>query len=68
MIENITDEKVWVSSHPLGLYDSDTIDILKSLDIECSFRSNNLIPEGKKIINPSNFEFARNDVANILKP
>ena len=67
-IENITDEKVWVSSHPLGLYDSDTIDILKSLDIECSFRSNNLIPEGKKIINPSNFEFARNDVANILKP
>ncbi len=66
-IEGIIGKRVWASSHPLGLYDSDTIDILKSLGIECSFRSNNLIPEGKKIINPTNFEYAREDVAHIFR-
>ena len=64
-LESIINEKIQASSHPLGLYNSDTIKILKSLDIICSFRSNTLIPNGHKKINPSFYEIARNDVANI---
>jgi len=64
-LESIIDKKIYASSHPLGLYNDDTLTILKELDIVCAFRSNNQIPEGKKIKNPNNYELARNDVSNI---
>ena len=64
-LESIVNKKIQASSHPLGLYNNDTIQILKSLDVICSFRSNTQIPNGHKKINPNFYEIARNDVANI---
>ncbi len=64
-LESIINKKIYTSSHPLGLYNDTTLTILKELDIICAFRSNNQIPEGKKIKNPNNYELARNDVSNI---
>jgi hypothetical protein len=54
-------------SHPLGSYKPETIDILKKLGLVCGFCSNMTLSEGNGGANPSNFEIAREDSANILK-
>ena len=64
-LEDVIGKNIQASSHPLGSYNNDSISILKSLDIRCSFRSNNLIPEGHNKINPNQYELARNDISNI---
>ena len=59
-------EKTCVMSHPCNSYNDDTIKILDDLGISCGFRSNMLPPRGKSI-NPSRYEFAREDASNLLQ-
>ena len=65
-LENLIGYKIISASHPLGSYNFDTIKVFKKLAIECAFRSNNAIPDGKDYINPNNLELARIDVCDIL--
>ncbi len=54
-------------SHPTGSYNNDTFKILKKLQIKIGFKSSTSMLSGsKKIINPTNFEVAREDCKNIL--
>ena len=66
ILESIIDDKIKTASHPLGKYNDDTLIILQSLGIICSFRSNNFIPKNKDKINPTIYEIARNDVYNLI--
>ena len=65
-LEKIINCKITSASHPLGSYNLDTIKIFNELAIECAFRSNNSIPDGRNSINPNNLELARIDVCDIL--
>ena len=54
-------------SHPTGSYNNDTFKILKKLQIKIGFKSStSILSSSKKIINPTNFELAREDCKNIL--
>lgn len=53
---------LFAMSHPCGNYNSDTLEILNSKNIEIGFRSNNSIKDIK-----SSLEIPREDHANILK-
>ena len=66
-LENISGYKITSASHPLGSYNSDTLKVLKSLGIECAFRSSNTIPATSDIINPNELELARVDVCDIIR-
>jgi hypothetical protein len=54
-------------SHPLNSYSEKTLAILHKLKIACGFCSNMSVPEGKKCVNPSNYEFGRMDSTDLLK-
>jgi len=54
-------------AHPCDSYNTDTIGILRSLGIRCGFRSNMFPKEKGGRVNPSEFEIARQDHANIMK-
>ena len=60
ILENIIGEKIICMSHPCGLYNNDTLDILKYLGIKIGFRSN-MMQKGN-----TNYEFLREDHINIL--
>ena len=66
-LENLCDYKITSASHPLGSYNSDTLDILNQLGVVCAFRSNNMNPNKSKKINPNKLELARVDVCDIMK-
>jgi len=66
-LEALSGYKITSASHPLGSYNSDTLNILKDLGIECAFRSSNTIPTSSDIINPNKLELARVDVCDIIK-
>jgi len=66
-ITNLIGEPIECMSHPLGSYKNETIDILKKLNLVCGFCSNMTLSEINSGVNPSNFEIAREDSANILK-
>ena len=51
-------------SHPCGIYNFNSINILKKLNVKIGFRSN-MKTDNK--INKSNYEIAREDHSNILK-
>lgn len=54
-------------SHPANSYNDDTITILTRLGIRCGFRSNMFPRREGEGLNPSRFEIARQDHANILR-
>lgn len=60
MLEDIIGEKIICMSHPCGLYNNDTLDILKHLGIKIGFRSN-MVPKDN-----TNYEYLREDHINIL--
>jgi len=53
-------------AHPANSYNNNTLQILKRLGIQCGFRSDMLPPKGKQL-NPSRYEIARDDHANIIR-
>ncbi len=61
-ISSITQDRIYVMSHPCGNYNDDTLKILKELGIKCGFRSS-LVPPNIK----SSLEIPREDHANIIK-
>ena len=65
-LEKLLDCEIIAASHPLGSYNSDTLDILAKLGIKCAFRSNNTMIDYSKKMNPSSLELARVDVCDIL--
>ena len=65
-LEKLLDCEIIAASHPLGSYNSDTLDILTKLGIKCAFRSNNTMIDHSKKMNPSSLELARVDVCDIL--
>lgn len=58
--------RVTTMAHPCGDYNSDTLDVLRGLGIECGFCSNLQPPRGEKL-NPSCLEIAREDCTNLLR-
>lgn len=54
-------------AHPANSYGKETIEILRELGILCGFRSNMLPPHPGGQTNPSRYEMAREDDANVLK-
>lgn len=65
-IYNVCKKEILSMAHPCGIYNNDTLKILKQLGIVCGFRSNMCPPDGGKI-NQSTLEIAREDCANILR-
>lgn len=59
ILEDIIKDKVISMSYPCGLYNDDTLQVLKELDIKIAFRSN-MIQKGY-----SNYEILREDHINI---
>lgn len=53
-------------SHPCNSYNAITIGILKELGIRCGFRSNMRPPDAVGRLNPSLYEIAREDHANVF--
>ena len=60
ILEDIIGEKIICMSHPCGLYNNDTLDIVKHLGIKIGFRSN-MVPKDN-----TNYEYLREDHINIL--
>jgi len=52
-------------SHPLGVYNGDTLDVLRGMGIACGFRSNAAVPDGADRLSPSPLELARVDSADL---
>tara|TARA_B100000579_G_C22815640_1_gene847679 strand:+ start:397 stop:1329 length:933 start_codon:yes stop_codon:yes gene_type:complete len=63
----ISNHKIISMSHPLGLYNDHTFKVLKDLNVTLGFRDDISKSNNMNKINNSNFELAREDVANILK-
>ena len=61
----LTGRKPQSMSHPLNSYNSDTLEILASLGIECGFRSN-MTAAPKTKINSNSLLMAREDSATLL--
>jgi len=61
-LKSIVGHDLKVMSHPNGNYSSDTLDILKDMEVKIGFGSNMAIKEGATIL-----EIPRDDHANILK-
>ncbi len=53
-------------SHPCGVYDKNTLKVLKKIDISIGFKESMLIDNNMKKINNSRFEIARIDHSNII--
>jgi len=59
--------KIISMSHPTGSYNKSTFKILKKLKVKIGFNSSiSTLNNTKKVINPTNFEIAREDCKNIL--
>lgn len=63
----VCDRRPVAMSHPCDSYDANTIEILRGLGIRCGFRSNMSAKRRGGEINPSPFEMARQDHANVLR-
>lgn len=60
ILENIINDKIICMSHPCGIYNNDTLEVLKDLGIKIGFRSNMTLKGN------SNYEFLREDHINIF--
>lgn len=54
-------------AHPVDSYNEHTLEILKTLGIQCGFRSNMFPKNNQEPLNKSKYEIAREDHANILR-
>jgi peptidoglycan/xylan/chitin deacetylase (PgdA/CDA1 family) len=54
-------------AHPAGSYNQDTLNLLKSMGIQCGFRSSMAPPEQGGPISPSILEMGREDHANLMR-
>ncbi len=63
LIEAITGRKVISASYPCNSYNSDTLEIMRSLGIQLAFRAN----MSKEVIEGSKLECPREDHANIVR-
>lgn len=64
---NCKKEDIYSMSHPCGSYNSDTLDILKKLDIKIGFKQIMKIDSEMNKINNSIYEIAREDHSNIIR-
>lgn len=63
LVETITGGKAVSASYPCNSYNSDTLEIMRSLGIQIAFRAN----MSNKVIEGSSLEYPREDHANIIR-
>jgi len=54
-------------AHPANSYNDETLAIVRELGIRCGFRSNSVPPRPGGVLNPSVWELAREDHANLVR-